>query len=368
MKRVAWLAIVLVCVATSSRLHANMTPTTDDPSCPDGNVISARLITEICWSCIFPVRVAGISLGVGAAEPPSDAASSAVCACDDALGIPHPGLVISMWEPAKLVELVRAPGCAMTLGGMKLPLSDWRQQGKAGDFEAGTVGFYHYHYYAFPLLMMLEMFVEGRCNPDAYMDLDLAYMSEIDPTWNDELLAFFINPEAAAVANPLAIAACAADAASAAIGNPIRSLWWCAGSWGTIYPISGIDFASGSMAENTSLLATRAVAALHRRGLAWRTYGEDALCRGHIEPMFPKTQYRMSMYYPISEAGGSYTFDAEVTNADGTTTTESRSRTILGYHAIGETTFTWGEWRTVPGVGEDAIYILWRWHDCCSTF
>jgi conjugal transfer pilus assembly protein TraU len=27
----------------------------------------------------------------------------------------------------------------------------------------------------------------------------------------------------------------------------------------------------------------------------------------------------------------------------------------------------WGEWRTIPGAGEDALYILWRWQDCCNS-
>jgi conjugal transfer pilus assembly protein TraU len=34
-------------------------------------------------------------------------------------------------------------------------------------------------------------------------------------------------------------------------------------------------------------------------------------------------------------------------------------------HAIGETTFKWGAGRTYPGPGEDHLYLLWRWQDCC---
>ena len=28
----------------------------------------------------------------------------------------------------------------------------------------------------------------------------------------------------------------------------------------------------------------------------------------------------------------------------------------------------WGVWRTLPGPGEDHLYVLWRWNDCCATF
>jgi conjugal transfer pilus assembly protein TraU len=35
---------------------------------------------------------------------------------------------------------------------------------------------------------------------------------------------------------------------------------------------------------------------------------------------------------------------------------------------IGESPLTWGEWRNIPAVGEDHLYLLWRWNDCCATF
>jgi conjugal transfer pilus assembly protein TraU len=76
----------------------------------------------------------------------------------------------------------------------------------------------------------------------------------------------------------------------------------------------------------------------------------------------------MSMFFPVAEAGDSFTYTAEVTDAAGNTTTETRTRTTAGSHPIGQTTFAWGEWRVIPAVGEDAIYVLWRWHDCCATF
>ncbi|GHX89029.1 IncF plasmid conjugative transfer pilus assembly protein TraU [Vibrio cholerae] len=188
---------------------------------------------------------------------------------------------------------------------------------------------------------MLDLFMDGNCNADGYMDFDLMYLSELDPTWLNDELAFFTQPEAAAVANPLAISACTADAASSTLGKPIDQLFWCAGSWGHLYPLSGHTLAFGSLAENTSHLAARAIAAQHRRGLARRTMGNSALCRPVIEPMLPKSQYKMSMFFPVPE-------------------TESA-------HVIGESTMKWGEWRTIPGAGEDALYILWRWQDCCNS-
>lgn len=365
MKRAA--VIRAVCLAFLAAVaSANEPATTGDPSCQDAQVLSGKLISDICWTCMFPIRIAGGSFGGDSDKVPAGASDKSTCLCYDGLGVPHPGFVVSLWEPARLVELVRAPGCAPTLGGLKLPLSDWRAQGTAGsgDLDVGDLAYYHYHYYAFPLLAMLDLFIQPRCNPDNFQDLDLMYMSEVDPTWNNDELAFFVNPEAAAVANPVAQAACAADAAAATAGHPLDDLFWCAGTWGALYPFSGKDLATGSMPENTSLLATRAVAALHRRGMAWNVMGNDHLCGGQIDPMLPKSMYRMSMFFPMAEAGDTITFTRD--NADGTTRAD-QTRTA-GSHVIGESTFTWGEWRMIPAVGEDAVYILWRWNDCCSTF
>ena len=101
-----------------------------DPSCQDGGVISGKLLTDICWDCIFPIRMGGVaSFGserAAGAVIPDGASEQTFCACDDGAGLPHPGYTVAMWMPAMLFELVRSPGCAMTLGGIKLPITDPR--------------------------------------------------------------------------------------------------------------------------------------------------------------------------------------------------------------------------------------------------
>ena len=308
--------------------------------CPDARLLSEKLLTDICWSCLFPVRIAGFPMGGG--RVPDGAANKSLCLCQDNVGVSNPGLTTGMWVPARLIEVVRSAGCAPALSGVRLPVGGLkRQQGThgSGDLDTGDVAFYHYHYYAFPLLSMLGLVMQGACFTNNYQDMDVMYLSELDPTWQNDELAFFTQPEAAFVANPLALAACSADVLAASGHEPIDSLFWCVGSWGHLYPMSGHTLASGSLAENTSHLAARAVAAQHRRLLARKTMGNGALCGGVLDPMFPKSQYKLTMFYPVPE-------------------------TQQG-HVIGEPTFQWGEWRMIPGSGEDTLYILWRWQDCC---
>ncbi|MGP9797064.1 TraU family protein [Halomonas sp. 86] len=310
--------------------------------CTNAEVIGPKLITDICWDCLFPIRIAGALLGGNNNRVPDGGANRVLCSCQDNLGVPRPGVVTSFWEPARLVEFQRVPGCSSVLNGIRFPM-DRTFQGHHGgtDMDGGDGSFMHYHYYAFPLLMMLDMFVSGSCNSDGFTDLDLMYLSELDPTWNNADLAFFANPEAAAVANPIAAAACTADAAASTAGKPLDSMFWCAGSWGAIYPLSGGMTGGNDVIRESSLLKTRVLAALHRRGLAWKTMGNEAMCRGgHISPTLPKTQYRFSLLHPLPE-------------------------TKRG-HVMGESTLRWGNARIIPGVAEDPIYTIWRWQDCCN--
>lgn len=195
--------------------------------CIDANIISGKLITDVCWTCIFPIRVAGIPISTdGSKFVPDDAVKQPLCLCRDGLGVPHPGITTSMWEPYRLVEFQVTPGCSSVLNGIRFPF-DPLNIGSHGNAEAdlGDQVFMHYHYYAFPLLIMMDLFVGRQCNAGGYMDLDLMYLSEVDPTWNNDELAFFTNPEAALVANPLAALACIPDAISASAGRPIKELF-----------------------------------------------------------------------------------------------------------------------------------------------
>lgn len=313
--------------------------------CPDAGILDASMFTDVPWNAMYPIKLAGITIGPDGSGAPSNATNKVFCACQDDLGIYVPGFTQSMYEPARLIELVREPDCMPTLGGAEMGMTNGRMRGSIGNNEQGggeghQSAFWHYHYYAYPLLLMLEMVVANRCG-DGYMSMDLLYLSELDPTWNDSELGFFANPESAIFANPISLAACMTDAGAASLGKPLDELFWCAGAWGGLYPLTGFVSNKSSIPSKTSLLATRSMAALHRRLLARQTAGDEALCDAPIFPTIPKSQYKMNMMYPIAERG-----DA---------------------HEIGEPALMWGEWRNVPS-REDNVYMQWRYNDCCMTY
>lgn len=314
--------------------------------CIDAKLIGVGLIDRVCWSCVFPIRVAGIPIS-GASQAnryPQEAAKQKFCMCNDSAGVPHPGIVTSFWQPAYLAEYQRVSGCSSVLNGIRFPtnrLFQGSERRSAEDVNKGQLTFRHYHFYSFPLMHMLDVFVPANCNPGGFHDLDMMYISELDPTWNNDELAFFTSFEAALVSNPLGIAACVADVPATLAGRPLQPLWWCAGSWGHVYPLSGnVGVHSGHL-NTTSLMLAKTVVALHRRGLMHGTVGDEMLCGGRIMPRIPKYQYRFTLAYPRPETQSS--------------------------HVYGETSFTWGTNRIIPAVGEDPIYIIWRWLDCCNT-
>ena len=267
--------------------------TTDNPSkalCQNVPILSEKLITSIPWKELFPIRIGLAKLGSG--KEPNDRAktSTGLCLCEDSTGMFHPGVTTSFWRPQRLIELTRSPGCLMALGGHKLPMVDQRRWGTLGSANIPKgLTYLHAHVYSLPLIEMLNMFTGiGGCSSDL-VDFDLMNLSEVDPSWNHPELAALLSPDLAAYANPAAMNACTADGMAALNSQPMDNLHWCAGSWGNIYPLSGFTSTYGHFADNTSLLATRALAKIHRIGLGRKTIGEDAQCHSRITPWLPKS-------------------------------------------------------------------------------
>lgn len=330
--------------------------------CPDADFWGKKMLTGVCWSCLFPVRLLGMTIFDEGNDLPDGATEKSFCVCDGNEGLPLFGVTGGAWLPARLIEVVRKPYCSPILGGTSFN-SGVRLWGGHKEVEGDGTDktYYNYHYWAFPLYAILQLFVQNNCNAGGLRNLDMMYMSELDPTWNVDELAFFMNPEAVVFANPLAVAACTVDCATTTVSMPMTSLFWCAGCWGNLYPFTGNIASDASAPRDTSLLTARVLSSLHRKALAHKTYGDDALCGGQIYPMIPKQQYKLSTLFPLAEAD---TEELVSTDANGVKHTKILDNCC---HWIGESTFKWGEHRTIPGTGEDYVYLIWRYTECCLT-
>src|SRR3546814_19375156 len=90
---------------------------------------------------------------------------------------------------------------------------------------------WHVHWYVYPLLYWMEILTDFACFEQA--SFDIAYMTEVDPLWQDDALAALINPEAVVFANPIAKAACAGTCVAATAHLTLAHLFGFAGCPGS---------------------------------------------------------------------------------------------------------------------------------------
>jgi conjugal transfer pilus assembly protein TraU len=306
-------------------------------------------ITDICWSCILPISIGGINIGTGSAPKKRDTKnpSSPICFCKKLnQTILLPGVAVGFWEPVRIIEVTRTPYCMIGLGGIKF-FSDKK---KISSFARNRgnrsrhSSFYHVHLYSYPLVFLLELLTDFACLEKG--SFDVAYMSEFDISWNDPKIQSLLNPEAALFGNPKAQAACSLDCTAATISNPIDNMFWCAGCWGNMYPLSGAnsDFVGG--VQNSALLATRVITKLHKAGLALETSTNQSkingkICKKSKSLKIKKSQYKLQMIYPKVTTGP------------------------VGCFGLGLNSALFDSFKEYPYEGEDWSYLLWRKKNCC---
>ena len=390
----ALLAAALLLVGGSAR--AALPLNAKDLQCPDAELFGAKLITGVCWSCMFPVYLSGFKMFDGRVDRPAGASNDRVCFCSGDLSegkLPTIGFTVGMFMPSRLVEVVRKPWCFPSLFGADMGdpnvMDGSLAYGGSGRYknnmDAEAHAFWTWHLYAFPLMEIMELLDLPQCNTDNYSSFDLMFVSETFPHWYDSQLAFLVNPEAMLFGTPVAQAAGLADCAAASVDDPTNSVFWMAGCWGSHYPLTG-HTGTGSAPITASLAASRALFLLGRLGFLKRTVGSDTLCGGKKMPVLTKSQYRFQQLFPVPESNnndaGSNPPPPEINIANAgdppsapeadldpaaTKVPNINIGNVRGgcCHALGENTMLWGEWRTRPATGQDFVYLLWRWTDCC---
>lgn len=299
----------------------------------------ANPITDICWSCIFPITLGGMPL-LSMNQEDTANPGGLLCTCTNPLII---GLKTSFWEPARRVDVTRTPYCFVSLGGIKIDPGFRAPEGEVREqADLTKQSFYQVHWYLDPILSYLEVILDHLCLETG--GFDVAYLTELDPLWNDDELTTLLNPETFLFGNPIAQAACAGDCVLASTGFPSNTLFWCAGCNGSIYPFNGHVQAHTSHVQASSLLVQRMTAKLHREMLMWGTAGSDALCGSFPQPVMDKTQYKYQMLYPVPQ------------------TSKINGKCCQPF---GRTTAIWGAGKSYPYVGEDFAYEVFRKKNCC---
>ena len=290
-------------------------------------------ITDVCWKCIFPISIGGVKL-LNNGNSDTSNPSSPICSCPNPF--PRIGVSVGFWEPIRLVDVTKNPFCFPNLGGVEFSPGIKLGVGASPRSTGHGVGSWHVHWYIYPLLYWLELIMDFACMEQSAFDL--AYITELDPLWQDDSLTFILNPEAALFANPVAQAACAADCIASSAGKPMDSLFWCGGCQGSMYPLNGKVGTHIGSVQSGLLAVERFTYKLHRQLTEWGTSGKAALCGKYIMPVIKKSQYRAQLTVPVPS----------------------------DCHPYGKTTTFYESGKEIPIVGEDFGYLVWRKRNCCA--
>lgn len=327
------LAVAALFVATSAQAVV--------PSICTGKLYNP--LTDTDWNNVFPITIAGVPMGAGT-NPinPLMAAMPPVCVCPTIFGFPFVGVGVTYWQPTFVAEVEHRPGCLSSLGGINI-LPGYSmlhsEQSAPGAHRNKATNRMQVHFYQYPLFSMLEMMKTVWCKAPSGT-FNLAYITEVDPLWQDDLWGAVFAPESALFSNPIAQAACSVDAVAASGGLPLDAMFWCAGSWGSVYPLSGNSQHSGDAFTMNNQVLSKFMARHHRMGLQWQTIGPTAICFSHPNPIWVKSQYRFNQVGPIPRYG----------------------RAV----APGDTgrMFTFPPVANVP-TQENTINLIWQGQQCC---
>ncbi len=332
----AIVSIALLCLPNAA--HSADANTDSGQACT-GNF--PNFVSDVCWSCMFPLRVAGGSMvKINQEDVSFDESSNPVCGCTNP---PSIGVPVSFWEPVRMLEIVKKPMCFPTLGGVSMPNPVGAPRGLRKSDDTDSMAFYNAHWYKSPLMVIFQVLLDYQsCLEDG--SLDLGYMTELDPLWSDPDLATILNPDVYLFNNPIAQAACAADCVAATTGFPLSEMYWCAGCQGSMYPLTGHVSGAVGGVPSSALLMQRMSAKLHRELLVWGSYGQQGMCTPYPVPLMDKRAYKFQMISPVSVVK------------------DTNGRCCQPF---GRTHQMWGLGKEIPFGQQDFTYLIFRKRNCC---
>jgi len=294
-------------------------------------------VMDVNWQCIFPIRTGGVIEYSAGQKDSSSETDDVTCLCMKG-AMPYLGITVSYWEPFAIMDTVTDPWCFMPLG----TTVSAGQAGKLGGVntktELGGKTFAQMHYYKFPVFQMLDMFTDLPCQ-DGEMEFDLSMMSEVIPTWNDEMMALMLNPEAVLFGNPATQLACSADVTSiVARGKPIDQLFWCMGAWGSSYPIAG-TVSNDDFVEANAAIAAKGIFFLSRSSLLKDR--AESVCGSTYSPIWRKSHYKMQLMSPVRDSS---------------------------CREIGKPGVLWTHAKNKPYAGDNFSWLLFRKNRCCVGY
>lgn len=296
----------------------------------------------VCYQCMLPIKMGGVSLSSGFMPEGFARVNNPICKCPGKIfGFPQIGTPIGYYSPDRLIDIVKDPLCFPSIA-TDLSKNEISTKMKLGgtqtenDNEGGTT-FYQAHEIYFAASLVLELFTDVLCLTSNSSLLDIGYITEFDPIWQKSGLSAILSPEAILFNNPVTNLACIPDSVSSQANLPLDPLFWCKGSWGNTYPLSGY-VSRKALVEDAASVAATFIFKMHRELLTWNSSGPSALCFAHPLPIWIKSSNRLQILHPIPNPFAS---------------------------SIGQSGMIWGIAKNPPFLGDDFGFLWFRKHDCC---
>lgn len=265
-------------------------------------------INDTDWNNSFPITIGGIKTGDNSDPPLMD--MPAICSCPDPLtGSNLPGIGMTYWEPGFVIEIERTPGCSSTMGGVTIvsgyeSLSS-NQKASEKDGETNNVRM-QAHFFNYPLFAVLNVVTGLGCMNLSSFSLD--DLTEFDSSWQDDTWSSSAMPAGSLFADLTAVLSCIPDGVASTLGWPLDLLYWCSGTQGLIYPMTGTsqNYSSPNIG-NVQLLGKYMARKTEQIGLL-ATIGPWAKCGSTWLPTWLKSQYRINPIWPVPIKGSPIVF------------------------------------------------------------
>jgi len=324
------------------------------PGCPASPETMLRVLTNSIATLynILPIKIGAVPLFPFPGAYDTKASwPFPICFClRPPLFIPLPGLAIGHWEPIEAYEVVKVPFCFPSLGfdiPTPAPIKGLLAGKEADRMSNGEhqAPFAQVHQLTYEVWRIIRLFMDFICLTPMG-EIDVSYITEVDPFWQNDLLNAILNdPATVLFANPVAQLACMVDAAKSAlpkVGRPIDVLFWCMGTWGSIYPTTGHTMdEAGYINGNLDLANKQLYRSLTGRIITTGRPTVTGMCQPYIRPFWKKSQYSWLMLFPV----------------------------CMGKRMpIGRPSITWSQGKNppVPGRCDHFVWMLYRKRECCA--
>ena len=315
---------------------------------------------------MLPIKIGGIEVGsledmdsnltkTGSSSSSGD--SAFLCMCQ----FPPPvferlGVSISFWNNIGMVDTSSIPYCFPQLGtslsfmgpATEAAFSFLNTPGVGGVNQFGTRSngskdsqFVSAHTHFASFMNLMQIVSEAIFSMCLSVNTNISpVMSEVAFYWQNDDWSVIKNPEALLVANPIAVTACMAESVSMIAKKNLDPLFWCIGSWGSLYPIS-MNVGSGIPLSSYGMLAARSIAERFQTAQLLDTTGYQML-NGVCQPIptyfTPKSDINIFPIWPQ----------------------KSTSRFPLGYPSE-----FWGVGKDNPRNIGVMTWMVYQKRDCC---